>query len=304
MTLRLSQVAGWLLILTIMAVFPGCAHNNAPVEIPTGSYLEDIFSTANTNSDVDKFCNAMSPYLEYKEGTIDSNPDDINLIFKVSGGYFGYAFCCLEDTDKREATLLYAKGRDLALGELKRYRIFEQALNDEPRKFKKALPATLDKRDILALYWAAMNWCSLVNLNLDLPEARADISKVQAMLEFINTLDDSYNNGTVHAALGSLYANRPKSEGGDPQKAKEQFDDAFTYSGNSILAVHVMYAKYYARQIQDRNLFQNTLKQVLETPANTYGDKTFINEVARRKAKLLLDNIDKYFKISEPKKSS
>ena len=61
----------------------------------------------------------------------------------------------------------------------------------------------------------------------------------------------------------------------------------FRDSGNSLLAVHVLYARFYAHQIQDRELFQQTLKQVLDTPANSYPDKTFVNEVARRKAKLI-----------------
>jgi hypothetical protein len=141
-----------------------------------------------------------------------------------------------------------------------------------------------------------------VNLNLDQPEALADIPKLEAMLEYIIKLDGSYNNGSVYAALGSLHANRSKENGGDPERAKHEFDAAFTYSGNSYLTFHVMYAQYYARQIQDKELFKKTLSTVLETPANTYADKTFVNEVARRKAKVLLDNIDKYFKPVEEKK--
>ncbi|MGD0210337.1 MAG: TRAP transporter TatT component family protein, partial [Desulfomonilia bacterium] len=141
-------------------------------------------------------------------------------------------------------------------------------------------------------------------------DARASYNPVAAKeawaltLEFFNTLDESYNNGTAHAVLGTLYANRPKAEGGDPEKAKEQFDKAFTYSGNSVFTIHVMYAKFYACRIQDRELFKKTLEQVIGTPANTYVDKTFVNEVARRKAKVLLEHIDTYFKVAETKKKS
>ncbi len=303
MALRSFNIAPWLLILTIIVFLSGCAHE-APEEPPTGSYLEDIYSTANTNPDVDKFCNAMSPYLQYIETRIPLLPDDLTIVFRVSGGYYGYAFSCVEDTDKKEASLLYLKGRDLALDELKRYRIFTQALNDTVQKFREALPQGLDKRDLQAIYWTAVNWAGWINLNLDKPEAIADIPKVKVMLEFFNTLDESYNNGTAHAVLGTLYANRPKAEGGDPEKAKEQFDKAFTYSGNSLFTIHVMYAKFYACQIQDRELFKKTLEQVIGTPANTYADKTFVNEVARRKAKVLLDHIDTYFKAAETKKKS
>ncbi|MGD0822528.1 MAG: TRAP transporter TatT component family protein [Desulfomonilia bacterium] len=302
MTLRSFNIAPWLLILTIIVFLSGCAHE-PPEEPPTGSYLEDIYSKANTNPDVDKFCNAMSPYLQYIEPRIPLLPDDLTFVFRVSGAYYGYAFSCMEDTDKKEASLLYLKGRDLSLDELKRYRIFTQALNDTVQNFREALPKGLDKRDLQAIYWTAVNWAGWINLNLEKPEAIADIPKVEAMLEFLNTLDESYNNGTVHAVLGTLYANRPKAEGGDPEKAKEQFDKAFTYSGNSLFTIHVMYAKFYACRIQDRELFKKTLEQVIGTPANTYADKTFVNEVARRKAKVLLEHIDTYFKAAETKKN-
>jgi hypothetical protein len=149
-----------------------------------------------------------------------------------------------------------------------------------------------------------MNWAGWINLNLDKPEARADIPKVEAILEFISELDSSYNNGSVHAVLGTLYANRPKEEGGNPEKAREEFDNALTYSGNSLLIFNVMYARYYATQIQDKELFRKTLTTVLETPANTYADKTFMNELAKRKAKVLLNTIDTYFKAPETKKGT
>jgi hypothetical protein len=302
MAIRSFRIAGWLLILTIAVFLSGCAHK-AAVEPPIGSFLEDIYATANTNPDVDMFNAAMPPYLQYMDNSILPVSPDL-LYYRLSGAYYGYAFCFVEDTDKKEASSLYLKGRDLALTELKRYRLFFTAMTYESTilEFKASLPASFGKAQIQGLYWAAMNWAGWINLNLDKPEALADIPKVEAMLEFVTVLDSSYNSGSVYAALGSLHANRAKEQGGNPERAKEEFDNAFTYSGNSYLTFHVMYAQYYARQIQDRELFKKTLATVLETPSNTYAEKTFVNEVARRKAKVLLDNIDKYFKAAEIKK--
>ncbi len=246
---------------------------------------------------------AMPPYLQYMDNLILPVSPDL-LYYRLSGAYYGYAFCFVEDTDKKEASSLYLKGRDYALTELKRYRIFFTAMTYEStmKEFKASLPASFDKKHIQGLYWAAMNWAGWVNLNLDKPEALADLPKVEAMLEFVILLDGSYNSGSAYAALGALHANRTKEEGGNPERAKDEFDASFTYSGNSVLPFHVMYAQYYARQIQDKELFKKTLTTVLETPANTYPDNTFMNEVARKKAKVLLDNIDTYFKPVESKK--
>lgn len=294
MDTRSFRISGWLLIITIIILLSGCKHK-PPAGPPAGSFLEDIYTTANTNPDVEMFCKAMPGYLYDLEGLMMKNKYDLPLIFRASGAHYGYAFCCLEDSDKKAAAETYLKGRDLAMAELRRYSYFDQAFDDTIPRFQQALPYNFDKRNIQPLYWAALNWFGWISLRMDTPEAQADIPRVEAMLEFVNSLDRSYGNGTVHAVLAAIYALQTSTAGGEPEKARQEFENAFLYTGNSILAVHVMYAQFYATRIQDRKLFEKTLKQVIETPANQYADKTFINEVARRKASLLLANAELLF---------
>lgn len=304
MAIRSFRIAPLLLIPTIIVLLSACAHKKAAVEQPTGSFLEDIYATSNESTDVDMFGDAISPYVQYMDSTI-TPLSDAALLSRVSGAYYGYAYCFAEDMDKKVASRLYLKGRDLVLNELRRYRIFDDALtyNKSIDEFRQSLPDSFDKHNInfQVIYWAAMNWAGWISINLDNPEALADIPKVEAMLEFVNTFNDSYNNGIVHAVLGTLYASRSKADGGNPEKAKEEFDKAFSCSFNSILTFHVMYAKYYACQIQDRELFKKSLETVLKAPANYRSDMNFVNEVAKRKARVLLDNSDKYFKETEIK---
>jgi tetratricopeptide (TPR) repeat protein len=285
----------------IMVFLSGCAHK-APAEPPAGTYLDNIFATENKNPDADMFRRAMPAYLEELDGLIRKTQDQ-KTIFRAAGAYYAYAFSFVEDTDAERAKVLYLKGRDYALSELRRYGAFDQAFGKPIEDFRKAIDYCFDKRNIEPLFWTSVNWLGWIDLNLDKPEARADIPKVEALLEYVNMLDGSYNNGAAHAALGTLYANLPKADGGDPQKAKEQFSKAFIVSGNSLMIFHVMYAEFYATQIKDRELFKKTLEKVLATPADQFPDKTFVNEVARRKARVLLDSIGKYFKAPEVKKS-
>jgi hypothetical protein len=300
MSLRPFRITGVCLILAIGVFLAGCAHKK-PVEQPLGMFLEDIYVTENRSQDVDKFKSAMPAYLEQYDKQITPVTDE-KTIYKAAGAYFGYAYCFIEDTDKEKASELYLKGRNYAMSELKRYRLFEEGFNRAIPEFQQALREAFDKRNIQALYLTSVNWVGWINLNMDKPEARADIPKVIAMLEFINELDPSYANGAVHAALGSLYANRPKIDGGDPVSAKEQFELAFSYCGKTLMNIDVMYARFYATQIQNQGLFKLTLENVLATPADKYPDKAFVNEIARRKAQVLLDNMDKYFKPVEVKK--
>ena len=47
--------------------------------------------------------------------------------------------------------------------------------------------------------------------------------------------------------------------------------------------------------MQDRALFEDTLKKVVSAPVNYFPEKNFANEVAKRKAQALLDDVDSYF---------
>ncbi len=58
---------------------------------------------------------------------------------------------------------------------------------------------------------------------------------------------------------------------------------------------YVYYAKYYARQIMDKELFVSTLQKVLEAPAETSPDLTLANTIARKEAKELLSRVEEYF---------
>jgi len=122
-----------------------------------------------------------------------------------------------------------------------------------------------------------------------------DLPKVEAMLQRVIELDETYYYGTAHAMLGSFYAAQPKNMGGNPEKANEHFQKAFDISGSKLLAAQFMYAKFYAVQIQDKALFVQTLNEIIATPVNSFPEKNLANEVVKRKAKDLLEKADTLF---------
>jgi hypothetical protein len=56
-----------------------------------------------------------------------------------------------------------------------------------------------------------------------------------------------------------------------------------------------MYAKFYAVQIQDKALFVKTLSEIIATPVDSFPERNLANEVAKRKAKDLLEKADTLF---------
>jgi tetratricopeptide (TPR) repeat protein len=235
----------------------------------------------------------MPASLVQLDGFIQAAPDD-KLLLRGAEAYFGYANAFIEDTDKKRAAILYLKAREYGFRVLKKNRNFSKALDGSAPEFKEMLN-DMGKGDVPALFWTGNSWLSWIAVSLDNPDAIMDVPKAVALLERVVELDETYYYGSAHAALGSYYAAQPRIMGDTSQKAKQHFDKAFDISGGKFLFMHYLYARFYAYQIQDKDLFEKTLRTIMDTPSGKYPDMTFANEVAKRKAKVLLDDIDTYF---------
>jgi tetratricopeptide (TPR) repeat protein len=196
--------------------------------------------------------------------------------------------------DRQRASYLYLKARDYALRALCGGNAYHQFIGKPVDEFIESL-GDLDRGDVPALYWSASCWMAWAALNIDKPQVLVDIPKIEAMLLKSVELDETYYFGGAHAGLGAYYASRAKSIGGDPDRARKHFDRAFEISGSRVLFFHLLYAQYYAYQVQDRELFQSTLQKVVDTPVDHFPEKNFANEVAKRKARALLEMTDEYF---------
>ncbi len=234
------------------------------------------------------------------DGYLAASPDDREILVTASEVYSGYAFAFFEDSDKTRAKELYKKGRDYALRALSHNEAFKQALNQTYDDFIQALKS-LDKEDVPALYFGTGAWMSWIGISqASNSGVLADIPKVVAMMDRIIELDDEFHYGGVHAFMGAWLASRPKMFGGKPEEAKYHFDEAFEISGSKYLLWQFLYAKFYAVQIRDRELFVTTLRKIISAPENLFPEKNFDNVIARQKARVLLTKVDDYFRKSRP----
>lgn len=283
------------LILLIIPLITSCASTKTRMMVDSmNPLMEQMSVSINKNFDVDMVRDAYPANLIQLDGLIEASPYNTNLLLKASEAYFGYSFAFIEDTDEERAQKLYLKSKDYALRVLEKNRKFKRALDGPLDDFVASLQ-TFRKKDVPALFRCSTSWIAWIALNLHDPAVLLDLPKVEAMWMRILELDETFYYGSTHASLGAYFASQSLSMGGDPAKAKYHFDRAFEISESKMLVVHLMYAEYYAYQIQDRKLFMNTLEQVLSTPVNFYPELNLINEIAKRKARILLDNVDTYF---------
>jgi len=276
----------------------GCASTIAKMSVDgMRPILEDMHDATNRNSDIELVRAAMPAMLIQMDGFIRVSPENRYLLTSAAEANLGYAFLFVEDMDKPRAKLLYIKARDYALRNLSSNKTFKQALEqDDIQVFTDALK-TIHKRDIAPLYFATNAWLSWINLaHADNSEVLNDLPKVEAMMDRVLELDDTFYHGGIHALMGVNFVSRPEMFGGQPEQAKIHFNEAFEISESKYLLWYFLYAKYYAVSIDDKELFVTTLNKILSAPDDLLPEEAFVNGAVKQKAKELLGRAKDYFK--------
>ena len=226
------------------------------------------------------------------DAMIAADPASEALLIGGARLYASYATSFVDSTPR--AQRLIARSRDYA----------ERALCAENRTLCEAMRAPFpvsatalaraDASDAASLYTLALSWALWISLHSDDWNAVAELPKVEAALARVTEIADDYDDGGAHMALGVLLAQRPASLGGQPELARVHFERALALSGERNLSVHVMYARYYARLVFDRELHDRLLREVLDRDPRSPG-LTLSNTLAKSEAQKLLASADDYF---------
>lgn len=160
-------------------------------------------------------------------------------------------------------------------------------------EFKGRLNA-LGKKDVALIYTAGTTWAGWIQSHSDDWNAVADMPRVEALMQRVIALDESYQGGAAHLYLGGLATVLPPALGGRPETGKIHFEKAIALSEGHNLMAKVVYAKNYARGIFDRELHDRLLNEVLSADPR-YPGWTLGNTLARQEAAALLKSADDFF---------
>ncbi len=154
--------------------------------------------------------------------------------------------------------------------------------------------ASLDEKDVPALYSMSLAWLAWLNARSDDWGSVAALPRAELALNRVQALDPHYNAADVHFYLGVINTLRPPALGGQPERGREHFEQAIELSQNNNLSVKVEYARRYARLLYDRELHDRLLNEVLESDPVAPGF-TLQNTLAQQEAASLLQSADEYF---------
>lgn len=292
-------------LLLFLLIQPACGMKKMTTDV-IGKISSDGMAAIESEQDVDLVRESLPSLIKTLEVLRYGNTKDARTLTLLSKAYGTYAFGFLEEdllvlpekdpsygAARARADLFYDRGKEFGIAALISDSGMRKAFDKPFPEFKRAVQR-LGKKHVSALFWTAFNWANWLNLHRDDPSAVVDLPRIQAMAERTIELDPNFYYGSAHALIGVIAASRPKTLGGDPELADKEFHKAMEIAPNYLMT-SVLYALYYTRQMNDAALFQKTLLKVESADAAALNEQRLANELAKRRAKILLGLEKKLF---------
>lgn len=295
----------FLAVFTVL-VFSGCSLKKTATTI-IGKIAVDGTTVIESEEDVVLARSTTPSLIVTLEVLSRGNPKDKTMLTLLAQSYGQYAFGFLEEDiihykginekkyeeSLKRANLFYRRGKDYGLEALWSKREQERVFSLPQDEFEVEL-GKFGKKQVPSLFWTAFCFGNWINLNRDDPSAFIHVPRVEAMMRRVVDLDHSYYYGSAYTFLGALASSRPRMLGGDLEKAKAEFDEAININDQYFMH-KVLYAQYYAVGSQDKKLFRRLLKEVSGADAQIMPKQRLANELAKRRAILLVKNEGRYF---------
>ncbi len=278
-------------LLLVALMLPSCSLNRLLIKT-AGGFMESGVQVVYQEEDLEIAEQFLANNLKMVELLLSRDPENPKLNLIAAQGFGAFAMAFVEDENPERAARLYQRGLAYSFRSLPKSRRFGSTT--KPSELE-VLLKKYTKKDVPALFWLGYNWGSYVLQHLDDPRTLVNLSKVEMIMHCVMELDETYNFAGVHLFYGSFYAARPPILGGNPEKGRHHFEKNLEITDNSFYLTKYFLARYYAVQIQDRELFDTLLNEILELDLDTYPDIKLMNALAKKKAENLLQNQDLYW---------
>lgn len=282
-----------LLLLFMTAWLSACSMGQM-VARSSVSILDGGVDAMNRETDLVLAESAVPANLKLMEGLIAEDPGNTALRTYAAQGFYGYAFGFTELENASRASALYQRGFDHGAHALQQLGLKIDLQNSHPDQLSDAV-SKLGNKSVPVLFWTASNWAKQIDLNRDDPVRLAQMSSVEVLMQRVYELQPDYYYGGPHLFYGVYYGSRSPMFGGDFDKAELNFNRARAVTDNKLLIIDVLQAEYLERQRLDQDQFHSLLTSVINTPVGTFPEMGLVNQIARERARYLLDKETEWF---------
>jgi len=223
------------------------------------------------------------------EAVIETEPEHQEALTLLSRCYYFMADGYTDDAEAKKP--LFETGTYYGERAMAADADFKAAIEQGTKKVDAV--STLQKDDIMAIYWTASNlgkWARGQGFSTLVKYK----GYVASMMGHALELDETAFYAGPPRYWGAFYSAAPSFAGGDMGKSREMFEKTKAMNPE-YLGTYVLYADYYAKKMQDKELFVSLLQHVLDTPADVLPEMLPEQNVEKKKAQRLMDTIDDLF---------
>jgi hypothetical protein len=296
------------LALAVVLFSQGCAGVAADL---AASFLGSGADTLRGYFDYESAGGAAGTTILQFEALHGASPNNETIMILLSKAYIAYAFGWVMDEHqaalaandfetadyhKQRAYWMYKRARDLLMRAMRlRDEGIDEVLHGDPDRLASYLIEEYDDEedDPELLLWCAVAWGSTITNSPEM-DAMIDLPIAKTLAQHVATLDEEYEKGAALALLGGFEVAYPRSLGGDWEKGRAYFERALEISQRRDHLHQLNYARLYAVNAMDRELFVSLLREIIDAP-DLGADVRMSNKVARRRAQRYLANVDEWF---------
>lgn len=272
-------------ILSLVLLLPACSTGQL-VARGASPLIDNGVTAMNRETDLGLARASMPANLKMLEALLVADPGNTAYQLQAAMGFYGYTLAFVEPGEAERAASLYRRARAHALVALEHAGMSQAVLTGDIKTFQLKL-ATLDADAVPALFWTASTWGKWIELQLDDPARLAELPRVEALMQRVLALDETYYYGGAHLFFGAYYGGRAPMFGGDFARSARHFDRAAAINHNQLLLADVYRARYLLRQMGEREAFHATLTRVVDASVND-PELNLANAVAKQEAAALL----------------
>ncbi len=281
-----------LLLIAVASISSGCAMVRSAATSALAPMAAGMAGSLQRQRDPDLVREGAPSLILLLDG-LAAGSDRPDLLLSAARARIGYAAAFFGREEAKRAREMYAVARDQALAVLRRRPGVAASLEGPIAEFE-ATVSRLGRRDVPALYTAAMAWMGWILNSGGRPDALAQLDRPLAMMRRVLELDPGHDGGGPHLFFAIYHAVQPAGAGRDLEASRRHFERAFELAGPDALLPRVAYAEFHARYSLDRSAFERTLRTVIESSDDPPGLE-LMNAVARRRAHALLPMAEEWF---------
>jgi len=278
-----------LLIGVVAITLSGCA---SLISSATSGFTDNLSASILNQDDPETAKAALPTFMVTIDSLLRNNPNDPDLL--ASGATLYASYGAIFADDEVRASRLTSRARRYALSAM--CETYAPACGWPDNNYDEFV-ATLDgikpkHSEVLYTY----GFASLAYLRAHSADwnSLAELPQVEALFNHYLDISGDEVNGSVYTYMGILLTLRPPALGGEPEKAREYFEQAIAITDGRDLGAKVEFARGYAKLLYERELHDRLLNEVMAADPD-YDGFTLSNVLAKEQAEALLAEADDYF---------